>query len=314
MKVSRPILAIVALVTFFNINQNQAADLNGPNQWIHKYSKARKLSRELGLPVIVHFHASWCGPCKQMERETLSSRQLKSHLGKSFIGVKIDSDQEPGLVEAFRVESLPSDIVIAPGGRIVGRTAGYQSQKQYIATVQKWQRFLLSDRQKAIIAIEQKNNAAKAPKSTTPNLAQRPMPIRPLQVQPTPQPAPKRIVGLDGYSPVQLKQSRRWIRGNAKFSATHDGIVYHLSTAAELRTFLGAPHRYAPRMLGCDPVELWKSDRAIAGSVEFGAFFENELFLFTSINSRNEFKRDPARYVRMRHVLRADNIQGAKRF
>jgi thiol-disulfide isomerase/thioredoxin/YHS domain-containing protein len=297
MKTSR--LFLMSILAVWTINSSiQAAEINGPNQWTHDYGAARRLSKKLGLPVIVHFHASWCGPCQQMERETLGSRQLRSHMGTSFIGVKIDSDQEPGLVEAFRIQSLPSDIVIAPGGRIVDRSAGYQTRGQYIATVQKWQKKLSKERQLAIALLQP---------AKPPTIGQR----QPMPLQPAPR---KQIVGLDGYSPVQIKNSRRWIKGDPRYAATHDGIVYHLSSEAELRTFIAAPHRYSPRMLGCDPVELWKTDRAFAGSVEYGAFFENELFLFRSAASRREFKLDPSRFVRMRHVLRADDIQGATRF
>jgi thiol-disulfide isomerase/thioredoxin/YHS domain-containing protein len=313
MQLTRLLIAGLCATLAIGTATLKSAEVNGPKQWSHDYGAARRLSVKLGLPVIVHFHASWCGPCKQMEQETLGSRQLKSHLGTSFIGVKIDSDREPGLVEAFRVKSLPSDVVIAPNGRIVDRSAGYQPRTSYIAKVQKWKKQLANERQQAIALLNQPNPATQKPSSI---VAQQPLPIQPGPIQNSdPRPVPqKQIVGLDGYSPVKIKTSRRWLKGNPQFAATHDGIVYHLTSEAELQTFLAAPYRYSPRMLGCDPVELWKSDRALAGSVEYGAFFENELFLFTSASSRTEFKRNPNRYVRMRHVLRAGDIQGATRF
>ena len=314
------LFAVAAVTSGFG----HAADFNGPNQWLTDYGKARQLSRELGLPVIAHFHASWCGPCQQMEQETLSSQQLKEHLGTSFIGVKIDSDREPGLVEAFRVESLPSDVVIAPGGRIVASTAGYQTRARYLSTVQKWRKELDGDRQQALALLRGQNPIAQPANPQPlvgigsqqllgqPGTQQR---VIPEVTQPAiPVRRPGQIVGLDGFSPVEIKTNRRWLKGDSQFAATHDGIVYHFTKEAELRTFLAAPHQFAPRMLGCDPVELWNTDRAVAGSVEYGAFFDNELFLFISAATRSEFKRDPARYVRLRHVLRADDILGATRF
>ena len=81
-----------------------------------------------------------------------------------------------------------------------------------------------------------------------------------------------------------------------------------LLSEEEHRRFQQSPQHFVPRMLGCDPVELWRSDRAVQGSVQFGAFFDKQLYLFTNSKTRNEFKRDPLQYIRMRHALKATEI------
>ena len=67
--------------------------------------------------------------------------------------------------------------------------------------------------------------------------------------------------------------------------------------------------RYAPRFLGCDPIVIWESDRAVLGSTRFGAFYNDQLYLFTSDQNRQSFKQDPDRYIRTRVVLRVDEIE-----
>jgi YHS domain-containing protein len=67
-----------------------------------------------------------------------------------------------------------------------------------------------------------------------------------------------------------------------------------------------------PRLLGCDPVVLYRTDRAMSGSTEFGAYFDGGLYLFTAPETRTEFKEHPMRYTRTRHVLRPDDFGGTK--
>ncbi len=296
----------------------------GPSEWMHNYGKAKTLAADLGLPLIVHFHASWCGPCRQMERETLGTSQLLRRLGKQAIGVKIDSDAHPELVEAFRIDALPSDVVIAPDGLIVERKSGYQPRSQYMSMVTRMSNRFQTERTNAIARLQPPKTLPQQPASPPKTEPQRPD-VRPSAprtqiaandppTRPAPPSAssPSPLVGLDGYCPVQIKMNRQWIKGRSQFSTTWQGVVYNLSSADDLRAFQATPQKYAPRMLGCDPVELWTSERAVQGSVEYGAFFNGDLFLFISAQSRNQFKVDPNRYVHLRHAFRADDVIGTR--
>ena len=314
--------------------------VNGPAKWLHNYAQGRQLARDLGLPLIVHFHASWCGPCVQMDRETLSSRQLVGQFGRKVIGVKIDSDEQPGLVEAFRVEGLPCDIVISPDGLIVARTSGYQPRSEYMAMVSRMNGRFRDERAAAIARLQAPARSQPDTKNDQPvtrpdqgsagpdkrNLASNSSPRRPdsrqappnvqqpstsRPVQP-PQTAGSPLVGLDGYCPIHIKMKRQWIKGRPEFATTWQGVVYQFPTQADLQTFQASPQKFAPRMLGCDPVQLWLTERAVQGSVEFGAFFNGDLFLFVNAESRNQFKVNPNRYVQLRHAFRSDDVIGTR--
>jgi YHS domain-containing protein/thiol-disulfide isomerase/thioredoxin len=362
----RRVLAVALILAAYAASSVEAASdpplidgVNGPSRWLHNYGQGRQLARDLGLPLVVHFHASWCAPCQQMERETLSSRRLVGQLGRQIIGVKIDSDEEPGLVEDFRIDALPCDVVIAPDGLIVERISGYQPQPKYLSMVERTAARFRSERAEAIARLQpptqpqlptQPQPAATpqqpatrpnprpagpdsrslANSSGTPRPEFRPLPSeagpairspieQPASGQPPVTPAEQTVVagvsplvGLDGYCPVHIKSRREWVKGRPEFSTTWQGVAYQFPTEDDLRAFQAAPQKFAPRMLGCDPVQLWVTERAVQGSVEFGAFFNGELFLFVSAESRNQFKVNPSRYIQLRTAFRADDVIGTR--
>ena len=75
-------------------------------------------------PVLLDFHAEWCGPCRQM-RPAMAQLSRKGYPIKS-----IDIDQAPDLKEKYGVDAVPTFIVVDPHGRELGRTSGSQPAAQ----------------------------------------------------------------------------------------------------------------------------------------------------------------------------------------
>lgn len=303
----------------------QSLNFEGPRRWLTDYAKARAESQRLGLPMVVHFSTTWCGPCIQMERETFGSAPMHALLGTKYIGLKIDAEEEAELAAGFGVNSYPTDVIVAPNGQIVWRHVGYQDRGTYIAELKRWENQFEKDRTAAIAALKPKppvtpgNSIAQQGTLTKP-----PMKLtQPLQdnlvvQQPTPRPVtpseqPTVMIGLDGYSPVRIKNNREWVKGRLDLTVTYQGVIYYLADENEKRLFDANPERYTPRLLGCDPVELKLTDRAVPGRIEIGAFYDGELFLFSSLESRNQFKHSPETFTKTRHVMHADEI-GRQRF
>ena len=256
-----------------------------------------------------------------MERDTLHTPALQAVLGTQVIALKVDSDENPGLIEAFRVELLPTDIVVAPDGKIVSRTTNYQNPDEYLANIRHWSKQFPQERAAAIARLTPPPKISQPASGTkesippgTPVIAgpQRPIIGSTVDRNPEPSPVPAQLVGLSGYSPVAIKTRRVWVKGREDLSVTWQGVIYYLSNDHEYMAFKNAPHRYAPRMLGCDPVLLWNSDRAVQGLVEFGAFYDGDLYLFTTGETRDRFKVNPNQFVNIRHVLNPEEVVGTR--
>lgn len=117
------------------------------------------------------------------------------------------------------------------------------------------------------------------------------------------------LVAMDGYCPVTLRTTRSWKAGDKAISLEHEGQIYYFVTADKRDEFKSHPSRYAPRLLGCDPVTLADNDVAIRGSTQFGAFYDGALFLFESADSRAKFRKAPTRYSQLKHVLKPEDVK-----
>ena len=73
-----------------------------------------------GMPVLVDFYATWCGPCKTMA--PILEQVAAQHQGKLRI-IKIDVDRNPAVAQQFKVQSIPT-LLLFSKGQPVWRQAG----------------------------------------------------------------------------------------------------------------------------------------------------------------------------------------------
>ena len=72
------------------------------------------------LPVLLDFYATWCGPCQMLS--PIIHALAEAQAGR-FKFCQCNVDQAPGLVQQFRIMSVPTLVVMAEGKehrRLVG--------------------------------------------------------------------------------------------------------------------------------------------------------------------------------------------------
>ena len=103
--------------------------------WGSDYAQARQRGKSLNRPVLLHFHATWCGPCRQMERDVLNSEKVLNELKAHCVAIKIDCDQQSALAQKFSVGALPCDILVTPDGMMHRLNSGFMPVEEYTSLI-----------------------------------------------------------------------------------------------------------------------------------------------------------------------------------
>jgi thioredoxin 1 len=72
------------------------------------------------VPVLVDFHAEWCGPCKAQAPILV---ELASRLKEKARIIKVDVDRNPQVAQKYQVQGVPA-LLIFQKGKILWRGSG----------------------------------------------------------------------------------------------------------------------------------------------------------------------------------------------
>lgn len=79
-------------------------------------------------PVLIDFHAEWCGPCKMMSPIV---KQVASEVGDKATVVKIDVDKNQQIAMHYQIMGVPT-LMIFKEGKVVWRQSGVVQKNQLL--------------------------------------------------------------------------------------------------------------------------------------------------------------------------------------
>lgn len=276
--------------------------------WHETLSEAQAAARRDGLPLLIHFHAWYCGPCRQMESQVFHHGDVQAALRRGLHAVQIDVTQHPEVASRYQAGTVPRDVVVYPDGRTETLHIGFASRTSYLGMLRGVAASVPAAPERGVPLPAEPSGAAVAGRDGDPDASL----TESTEADGNGENS-ERVLGLDGYSPVRLVEQREWVRGQPEISSEYRGVTYYFEDAAQREEFLKDPARYAPQNLGCDPVRLYEDQRAIAGRIEYGAFFDGQLYLFESKENRTAFRSNPLQYTRIRHAVKIGDVEGSRR-
>lgn len=90
----------------------------------------RRYINDNGLPVVVDFWASWCGPCQQFAP---IFEQVASDMSTKACFLKLDTEENQTTAGSFNIRSIPT-LMIFHHGKEVARLSGALPKAQF----QQW--------------------------------------------------------------------------------------------------------------------------------------------------------------------------------
>lgn len=86
------------------------------------------------LPVLIDFHAEWCGPCKM---QSPIIKEIARTLKDKLRVIKIDIDKNPGITRKYQIRGVPT-LAIFKGGELKWMQAGMQSKQKILRIIDQY--------------------------------------------------------------------------------------------------------------------------------------------------------------------------------
>ncbi len=82
--------------------------------------------------VFIDFYADWCQPCRMLDATTFKDPKVIEWIGKNTIALKVNENNNPKLLEQFKVVSFPTLIFLRPDGTEIDRLITYVTVEQFL--------------------------------------------------------------------------------------------------------------------------------------------------------------------------------------
>lgn len=120
-----PIVLMLILFSNFVLAQNSIAfrEIKTEQDW----EQAMEAARESDKMIFADAYATWCGYCKQLDKEVYTNTDVIEYFNREFINVKFDAEKDYGLILNFKlgINSFPTLFFLTPEQEVFQKIEGF---------------------------------------------------------------------------------------------------------------------------------------------------------------------------------------------
>ena len=124
------LLLVVFMLSIFT-QALSAQEINFTNK---KWSKVLMMAKKQNKLIFVDVSADWCGPCKQMEKNTFKNVDVINFFNENFINVRLmdDSEELDEFGITYEYDAFPTMFYINHKGEVVKKIVGGQDAEELL--------------------------------------------------------------------------------------------------------------------------------------------------------------------------------------
>ncbi|ASK28840.1 thioredoxin [Chryseobacterium sp. T16E-39] len=91
------------------------------------YQHVVALAKASRKKIFVDAYATWCAPCKELQKVTFKDAKAANYFNKNFINISIDVEKGEGvkLAKKWGVSGLPTLLILDYNGNVIDSHTGY---------------------------------------------------------------------------------------------------------------------------------------------------------------------------------------------
>ena len=139
----RGLLVVAAALFALRIIADVMPERHAPDMvaWNDPSSAVAAAATSGSMPVLYYFSASWCQPCRRLDKDVFHDADMASYVNARFVPIRVDAgDSAPAdhapdvrrLMTLHQVTSFPTLIIARPGQEPL-TLVGYPSRRKVLA-------------------------------------------------------------------------------------------------------------------------------------------------------------------------------------
>ena len=108
--------------------------------WQNSYATALARAKQEKKLVMVDIYATWCLPCKQLEKETFANKDVEARLSNQVISVKLDLEKildNAELAKQFARDTIPYVVFLDSDGKKLSEFVGFLTADEFLKELDK---------------------------------------------------------------------------------------------------------------------------------------------------------------------------------